>query len=77
MSDTTEVELSKDLLRGAVEIAKFLGIKPRSVFYYVERGRLPVFRFKSQILARKSKLQKWIEQEENRSVGRCSPDEDM
>lgn len=67
MSDTSDREFSDDLLRGAAEIGKFLSMNRRTVFYYVEHGRLPVFRFKSQIWARKSTLRKWIEEQEKRN----------
>jgi hypothetical protein len=67
MTDTNDDdEFPKDLLRGAAAIAEFLSLQRRSVFYYVEKGRLPVFRFKSQIWARKSTLRKWIEEQEKR-----------
>jgi hypothetical protein len=41
MSETTDREFSGDLLHGAAEIGEFLSMNRRSVFYYVERGRLP------------------------------------
>lgn len=67
-----EVEFSKDLLNGAGEIAGFLfGDRKyrRKVYYLVERSKLPIFRLRSQLCARKSTLIKWIEdQERGRNV---------
>jgi len=71
MSDTAEIEFSKDLLRGAAEIAEFLfGDRKyrRKVFYLNERGRLPIFRLRSQLYARKSSLLKFVENQENRRM---------
>jgi hypothetical protein len=73
-----DLELANDLLRGAREIAPFLSMTPRSLYYHVEHGRIPVFRFKSQIWARKSTLRKWIEDEEkrnNKNTRRDDPDD--
>lgn len=76
MSDPTEIEVSKDLLRGAAEIAEFLfGDRKhrRKVFYLAERSKLPIFRLRSQLYARKSSLLKFIEDQENRHTGNRSP----
>ncbi len=48
--------VANDLLRGAENIAEFLGITRRSVYYYAERGELPIFRLGNQLFARRSKL---------------------
>jgi hypothetical protein len=72
MSDTTDDEVSKDLLRGAAAIAKFLfgnSKHRRKVFYLAEKGRLPIFRFKSQLWARRSTLLRWINEQESRHNG--------
>jgi hypothetical protein len=69
MSNTTEGEFSKDLLRGAAAIAEFLfgdRTHRRKVFYLAEKSRLPIFRLRSQLYARKTTLLKWIEDQENR-----------
>jgi hypothetical protein len=63
-------ELADDLLRGADEIAIFIfgggrGNR-RTVYYLVERCRLPVFRLGSVLCARKSVLLRWISGQENR-----------
>lgn len=69
MSDVSNVEFSKDLLHGAAAIAEFLfGDRKyrRKVFYLAERSKLPIFRLRSQLCARKSTLLKFIEDQENR-----------
>lgn len=69
MNNTAEEEFSKDILRGAAAIAEFLfgdRMHRRKVFYLAERSRLPIFRFRSQLCARKSTLLKWIEEQEKR-----------
>jgi hypothetical protein len=69
MSDASNVEFSKDLLHGAAAIAEFLfGDRKyrRKVFYLAERSKLPIFRLRSQLCARKSTLLKFIEDQENR-----------
>jgi hypothetical protein len=69
MSDIADDDFSNDLLRGAAAIAEFLfGDRKfrRRVFYLAERSRVPIFRFRSQLCARKSTLMKWIEEQENR-----------
>ena len=80
MSDTTEIEFAKDLLRGAAEIAEFLfGDRKyrRKVFYLAERSKLPIFRLRSQLCARKSSLLKFVEEQETRRAGRPTPDKDI
>jgi hypothetical protein len=69
MSDASNVDFSKDLLHGAAAIAEFLfGDRKyrRKVFYLAERSKLPIFRLRSQLCARKSTLLKFIEDQENR-----------
>lgn len=70
MTNAADVEFSKDLLRGAAEIAEFLfGDRKhrRKVFYLAGRSKLPIFRLKSQLCARKSSLIKFVEDQENRA----------
>jgi hypothetical protein len=77
MSDASDVEFSKDLLHGAAAIAEFLfGDRKyrRKVFYLAERSKLPIFRLRSQLCARKSSLLKFIEEQETRHAGHPSPD---
>ena len=77
MSDASNVEFSKDLLHGAAAIAEFLfGDRKyrRKVFYLAERSKLPIFRLRSQLCARKSSLLKFIEEQETRHAGHPSPD---
>lgn len=60
---------AQDLLRGAEEIAQFLfndRNARRKVYHLVSSSNLPVFKLGSMICARKSKLLKWIEDQEGR-----------
>lgn len=56
--------LASDILKGAEEIAEFLGEEVRAVFYAVGKGRLPHFRVGQNIRARKSTLIAWIAEQE-------------
>jgi hypothetical protein len=71
MSETTDVNLADDLLVGAAAISEFMfgdRRKRRKVFYLAGRSRLPIFRLRSQLCARKSTLRKFIENQENRNL---------
>ena len=62
--------LADDLLRGADQIAAFLFGDPkerRKIYYLVEQLRIPHFRLGAMLCARKSRLIKWIEEQEGRS----------
>jgi hypothetical protein len=50
--------IAGDLLRGAREISKFLGITERQTFYYVQKKAIPVTRLGSLIVASKSVLRR-------------------
>jgi hypothetical protein len=59
-----------DTLRGAGAIAEYLfGSRSdrRRVYYFVEKGAIPVFRVGVILCARKSTLQGWVEAQERRS----------
>lgn len=56
--------VSADILKGAEEIAAFLGEETRAVFYAIQKGRLPHFRVGQNIRARKSTLLAWIGEQE-------------
>lgn len=59
--------LGNDLLRGAAAIADHVfgdAHQRRSVYYYVEKRTLPVFRIGRVICARKSRLDQWIAEQE-------------
>ena len=61
---------AQDLLRGAEEIAQFLfddANARRRVYHLVATSRLPHFKLGSMICARRSTLEKWIEEQESRS----------
>jgi len=63
-------EFAKDLLRGADQIAQFLGYDSRRQGYHlVETSNLPVFKLGSMICARKSVILKWVEDQEKRHTG--------
>ena len=69
MPETSDPDFSKDLLRGAEEIAQFLfGDRQlrRKVYRLAASSNLPVFKLGSLICARKSILLKWIEGQEER-----------
>ncbi len=49
--------LAEDRIVGAVEIAKFIGTTPRSVYHLHREGRLPgVFRFGGQLWGFRSQI---------------------
>lgn len=56
--------IANDILKGAEEIAEFLGEEARAVFYAIAKGRLPHFRVGQNIRARKSTLLAWIAEQE-------------
>lgn len=56
--------IADDILRGADEIAAFLGEDKRAVFYQISKGGLPHFRIGQNIRARKSSLLAWIAEQE-------------
>jgi hypothetical protein len=53
-----------ELLIGAKNIARFLGVTPRQVSWHAEKGNLPTFRLGTSICARKATLVRWIEEKE-------------
>ncbi|HEX4409039.1 MAG TPA: DNA-binding protein [Xanthobacteraceae bacterium] len=64
-----DLELHKDLLRGADEIAEFVfGDRKhrRKVYHLVATSRMPTFKIGSMICARKSVLLQWIAEQEKR-----------
>lgn len=56
--------IASDILKGAEEIADFLGEDSRSIFYKVSKGSIPHFRVGNAIRARKSTLLAWIAKQE-------------
>lgn len=56
--------LAGDVLKGAQEIADFLGEERRAVFYAIGRGALPHYRIGQSIRARKSTLRAWLAAQE-------------
>ena len=62
--------IAEDLLCGAGSIAAFLFDDPkkrRQIYHLAQKGMIPVFRLGATLCARKSRLLRWIEQEESRS----------
>lgn len=56
--------IADDVLKGASEIAAFLGEDRRSVFYMISKGVIPHFRLGESIRARKSTLRSWVAEQE-------------
>ena len=64
-----EEDFSRDMLRGADELAEFLfGSKSqrRKVYHLAATSNLPVFKLGSMICGRKSVILRWIEGQEVR-----------
>ncbi|MDX3976711.1 helix-turn-helix domain-containing protein [Shinella sp.] len=57
--------IAADILKGADEIAEFLGEDVRAIFYAIGKGRIPHFRVGQNIRARKSTLTAWIAGQES------------
>lgn len=57
--------IAADILKGADEIADYLGEDVRAIFYAIKKGRIPHFRVGQNIRARKSTLTAWIAQQES------------
>lgn len=69
MTDDDDRAFSKDVLRGAEEIALFLyGDRElrRKVYHLAATSNLPWFKLGSMICARKSVLLRWVEEQEGR-----------
>lgn len=60
--------LATDILRGADAIAAYLGLEKRAVYHAASTGKLPVFHIGSIVHARKSRLMKWIEDQESKAA---------
>lgn len=56
--------LSADILRGADQIADYLGLDRRAVYHAASHGKLPVFHIGSIVHARRSTLVAWIAKQE-------------
>lgn len=59
--------LAADLLRGADQIAAYVGFEKRKVYHLADRGHLPLFRMGAIICARKSTLNTWIADQERKN----------
>ena len=69
MSGAKETDARDDTLRGAKQIAAYLGISGRAVFHHVEAGHLPVYRLGRSIHARKTVLAEWRARQEADAAG--------
>lgn len=56
--------LASEILRGADQIARFMGLTRRAIYHAAANGTIPVFRMGETILARKSTLMGWIADQE-------------
>jgi excisionase family DNA binding protein len=63
-SATNDNTISSDLLKGAEEIAAYLGEDRRAVYFALSKGRIPHFRIGANIRARKSTLIAWMAKQE-------------
>jgi excisionase family DNA binding protein len=64
MSRDNDNHLAADILRGAEEIANYLGFPRRSIYHAASRGNIPTFRIGDLVCARKSTLAAWISEQE-------------
>ena len=60
------IPLADDLLRGADDIAAFLGLAPRAVYHAASRNQIPHYRVGAIIFARRSTLLAWISEQEKK-----------
>ena len=58
--------IASDILRGADEIAAFMGLDKRAIYHAASRQKLPTFRVGAIICARRSTLLTWIAAQERR-----------
>lgn len=56
--------LADDVLKGADEIATFIGEGRRAVYHAIKKGTIPTYRIGENIRARKSTLLAWIASQE-------------
>ncbi len=69
-------DFSRDLLRGADEIAAYLfgaATDRRKVYHLAATSKLPVFKLGSMICARRSVLLRWIEAQEGQYANDNTP----
>jgi len=56
--------MAPDVLKGADEIADFLGENRRAVFYAISKGKIPHYRIGQNLRARRSTLIEWMSTQE-------------
>ena len=67
---TTKNDLGTDLLEGAEAISQYIFGDPkhrRKVYHLASRNRIPTFNMGATLYARRSKILRWIEEQESRS----------
>lgn len=64
--------LASDVLKGADEIARFMGLTRRAIYHAAAQNALPVFRMGETILARKTTLLAWIAGQEQTARARVA-----
>ena len=72
-ANDNDPEFSKDLLRGAAEIAEFLFGSPnlrRRVYHLAASSNVPVWKLGSTLCARRSTLKLWIAEQESKRRGK-------
>lgn len=52
------------------ELAKYLRMKPVTIYKHVEEGRIPAFKVGNRWRFKKSTIDKWIEEKENWNAAR-------
>lgn len=62
--ETANDNLASDVLKGAEEIAEFIGEDRRSVYHAIKKGTIPTYRIGASIRARRSTLRDWIAKQE-------------
>lgn len=61
--------LADDLLQGADDIAKFMGLSRRQAYHLAAAGRIPVFKMGAIVCARRSTILSWIAEQEAKCGG--------
>lgn len=70
---TTINPIASDLIFGADQIAKTLGLTRRQVYHAAASGHIPSFRIGATICVRRSTLLAWFEDQEAKIRGRHGP----
>jgi excisionase family DNA binding protein len=60
--------LADDLLQGVAQIADYIGRPARNTYYLAEKGLIPAFKFGGKWCARKSSLNRYVDELEAKFV---------